>query len=225
MGREKGFLLLLQSLPQTLALFMACRYRKISQGRQCLLQAFRLRPQLREPISLLSELLLGKRKAAPSFSHRSLHPFTARKESGQLDLERLPFFPFTADLFCERITGRFLLLAPREAGGESLLALRFTRIEICDLFSASEIRILLFLHRAARHGAACIHKLPVPRHDAQTVAILLATRRAASRSSAMRVRPRRVSRRSRYIGWQEKRREAIPQIPGSFDAITSAALL
>ena len=65
-----------------------------------------------------------------------------------------------------------LLLPPRTAECESLLALCFTRIEICDLFSAAEIRILLFLHRAARHGAACIDKLPVPRHNAQTVAIL-----------------------------------------------------
>ena len=65
-----------------------------------------------------------------------------------------------------------LLLPPRTAECESLLALCFTRMEICDLFSAAEIRILLFLHRAARHGAACIDKLPVPRHDAQTVAIL-----------------------------------------------------
>ena len=82
MGCEKGFLLLLQGLPQTLALFIACRCRKIRKGRQCLLQAFRLRPCLREPVSLLSELLLGQRKAAPSFGHRSLRPFTARREGG-----------------------------------------------------------------------------------------------------------------------------------------------
>ena len=82
MGCEKGFLLLLQGLPQTLALFIACRWWKIRKGRQCLLQAFRLRPCLREPAPLLSELLLGQRKAAPSFGHRSLRPFTARREGG-----------------------------------------------------------------------------------------------------------------------------------------------
>ena len=81
-GCEKGFLLLLQCLPQTLTLFIACRCRKIRKGRQCLLQAFRLRPCLQEPAPLLSELLLGQRKAAPSFGHRSLRPFTARRECG-----------------------------------------------------------------------------------------------------------------------------------------------
>ena len=35
-----------------------------------------------EPAPLLSELLLGQRKAAPSFGHRSLRPFTARREGG-----------------------------------------------------------------------------------------------------------------------------------------------
>ena len=81
-GCEKGFLLLLQGLLQALTLFIACRCRKIREGSQCLLQAFRLRPCLREPAPLLSELLLGQRKAAPSFGHRSLRSFTARREGG-----------------------------------------------------------------------------------------------------------------------------------------------